>query len=103
MHTLVTTVATDQPTYVNRNKATISAVVTDGANRVAGASVHFEILAPNGTKYSLTAATGATGVAQFTYTVSSKQNGVGTYHVNATATLSSYQSGSGSTSFLVTR
>jgi WD40 repeat protein len=100
--TLDVLVSTDKASYINRSKATILVSVTDGQNAVAGSAVSTAVVSPNGTRTSFSGKTGSNGVAVFSYTVNSKQ-GVGTYKVSSTAALAGWTSGTGSTTFLVTR
>jgi hypothetical protein len=100
--TLNVSVVTDKTSYISRSRASITATVDDGVNRVAGAAVHMAVTTASGTVQSADAITDANGVALFGYSVN-KRYGLGTYTVVVTASKSGYNSGSGSTGFSVTR
>jgi serine protease len=101
--TLAVTVSTDKASYVNRNTVYITTLVTDGSAAVEGASVSLEVTTANGKKSTGSGTTGADGKITFTYKVDSKTGGVGTYTAASTASKSGYTSGSGLTTFTVTR
>ncbi|MHC4601214.1 MAG: hypothetical protein ACYS47_19645, partial [Planctomycetota bacterium] len=101
--TLVVTVVTDKPSYVNRETVLFTVTVTDGVNPVQGAAVHLVVRTASERILSGDAITDSQGVALFTYRIMSKRDGVGTYNVDATATKSGYLDGTGSTTFEVTR
>lgn len=94
-------VGTDQPSYT-RGTALITVLVTDdGGAAVAGASVSVSIDTPSGKVYSGSATTDASGQVTFSYRTNANKDGSGTYYVDATATLTGYTPGSGSTTFTV--
>jgi subtilisin family serine protease len=94
-------VATDKPSYVNKNTVRILVSVTDGVNNISGATVSAQVTSAKGAVKSYSGTTGANGVATFSYAVNSKSTGTGTYSVNASASKSGYVSASDSTTFLV--
>jgi len=98
--TLTVAVTTDKATYVNRDKATLTATVTDGSSAVASAAVHFAIAAPN-KSLGCDATTDGSGTAICRYTVNTKRDGVGDYTVTVTATRDGYSDGTASTTFRV--
>lgn len=94
-------VTTDQASYSKGTAQITVSVTDDGGAAVAGASVSVTILTADGTQYSGSATTDATGEATFSYRVNAKKDGSGTYTVDATASLTGYTPGSGSTTFTV--
>jgi len=98
---LVVTITTDKAAYTNLQTAVITVNVTDGSNPVSGAAVSMTITTANNKKSTNSGTTNASGVVTFTYKINSKANGTGTYTVSATASKSGYNSGSGSTTFIV--
>lgn len=97
---LTVTVTTDRASYVNRDKATFTATVTDGSSAVASAAVHFAVTAPN-KSLACDATTDGSGTATCRYTVNTKRDGVGDYTVTATASKAGYTEGSDTTTFVV--
>lgn len=98
---LMVTVTTDQSTYGDRQNVAITTTVTDGVNPVSGASVAVTINTANGNTKTFSGTTGADGTASFTYKTFIRKDGAGSYLVEATATLTSYSDGFGSTTFTV--
>jgi len=98
---LVVTVTTDKASYVKNEYAIITVSVTDGSSAVSGASVSVAITTPFNNVYVGTGTTDSSGQTAFSFRVTPNKEGFGTYYVDATATLSGYTSGSGSTTFLV--
>ena len=78
----------------------ITVTVTDP---VAGAAVHVALETANGKNLAGNNTTNGSGVAGFTYKVNPKKDGEGTYSVVATASKDGFESGSGSTTFEVTK
>ena len=99
---LSVSVTTDQGSYSNRDRVIITAHVTDGASPVSGASVNIVLTTADGGLLSCNPTSNSSGDAVCTYKVNSKRDGVGTYTVDATASTSGYDSGSGSITFEVT-
>lgn len=102
---LVATVATDKPSYTAGQTVRITTTVKNNAGSlVSGASVRVVITGPNGRATSTTTTTSSAGTFVWPWRTSSftrSYYGAGTYTVTATATKSGFQSGSGSTSFLL--
>ena len=101
--TLSVTATTDKASYVNKKTVLITVMVTDGTNAVEGAAAHVVVTTANGKKLAGDGTTNKEGVAQFKYKVNSKRDGVGTYTVDPTASKDGFTSGSGSTTFEVTK
>ena len=99
---LSVTVTTDQDSYSNRDRVTITANVTDSTDPVSGASVNIAITTGNGNRLACNPTTNSSGDAVCTYRVNANRDGRGTYESTATATKSGYTSGTGSTTFEVT-
>ena len=97
------TVTTDEDSYVNRENVQITVTVTDGTNPVEDADVQVVVTTANGNKLAGDGTTNNDGVAKFRFKVNSKRHGVGTYTVDATASKDGFESGSGSTTFKVTK
>jgi serine protease len=98
---LSVTVSTDKAVYTNGNTAYITVSVSDGTDPVSGAAVSLEIITANNRTVTGSGTTGSNGTVVFSYRVNRNQGGVGTYTVNATASKSGYESGSGSATFQV--
>lgn len=79
------TVETDKASYVHGEQAKIKVTVTDGVNPVSGAAVTVTLTTANGRLLSGSSQTNDQGVANFTYKVNSKRDGVGTYTLDAEA------------------
>ena len=62
-----------------------------------------DLTTANEKKFAGEGTTDESGVAKFIYKVNSKRDGVGTYTLDATASKAGYTSGSGSTTFAVTK
>ena len=101
---LAVTVTTNKASYTAGQTVTVTVVVKDnGGSPVSGASVQAVITGANGRTTSKSGTTSATGAFAWSWGTSSFSRtlyGRGTYRVNATATKSGYQSGSGATSFI---
>ena len=93
---------TDKPSYVNRETVTITVTVTDGTDPVPGAAVSRVVTTASGRTLSADGTTDGNGVATFTYKVNKKRDGIGTYTVDAAASVDGFDSGAGSTAFEVT-
>jgi serine protease len=101
--TLSVLVSTDKPSYVNANQAIITIDVSDGPNPVSDALVDLLITGANGKQATGSGTTDGSGNVVFKWKINSKVYGVGTYTVTATASKEGFTSGSGSTTFLVTK
>ena len=101
--TLSVSVATDKSSYVNRNKVSITATVTDGVNRVSGAAAHLDLTTPDGGQVSSDTTTDASGIARFQYNINVRRDGAGASTVKVTASKAGYNSGSGTTSYTESR
>lgn len=99
--TLHVAVSTDQASYSKGTAQITVSVTDDGGAAVAGASVSVSITTPSGKVYNGSATTDSAGQATFSYRVNAKKDGSGLYSVDATATLTGYTPGSGSTTFTV--
>jgi serine protease len=100
--TLVATIGTDKQTYINGEKVTITVTVKDqNSAPVASASVSVKLTPPSGTPTTYNGTTGTTGVYSFTYRISTRKTGTGTYNLLATVSKTGYVSATASTSFLV--
>jgi subtilisin family serine protease len=97
---LIVTVAPRSSSYKIGDTAYIDVTVTDGTNAVASAAVHLVITTASGKRYSGDGTTNSSGVAVFNFKIK-KPDGTGNYTVDATASKSGYDSGSGSTMFTV--
>lgn len=93
-------VATDKSSYKIGETVYITVTVTDGSSPVADASVTVTVLTASGKAYSGSGTTGSDGVVRFRYKIRSS-DGKGTYTVTADASKTGYESGTGSTTFLV--
>ena len=100
--TLSVKVETDRRTYQNRDTVTITVTVTDGTGPVSGAAVHIQLTAPKRV-LACNVTTSASGVVQCTHKVNVKRDGEGTHTVDATASKSGFNSGSGSITFEATK
>jgi hypothetical protein len=91
-------VTPSQTAYTMGQTAVISAYVSANGSPMPGANVTFKMIRPNGKNVTAYAVTGANGVAVYSYRFNKKQDPLGTYSVNSTASLNNV-SGSGSASF----
>ena len=99
---LFVTVATDKASYTKNQTATITVSVVDqNAAAVAGASVTTTITTGNGNVYVGSGTTNTAGQAFFSLRINPNKDGTGTYYVDATASLTGYDDGTGSTTFTV--
>jgi len=73
---------------------------TENGSLVSGAAVRVEITTASNRMYTADGTTGTDGTATFSLKLK-RPDGTGTYHVNATASKSGHESGSGSTTFTV--
>jgi len=92
-------VSTNKPSYARNQQVTVTATVTAGGAPVANAAVTFTLTKADGSLVSGSATTASNGAAVYKYRVKPKAP-VGTYQVNANASLSGI-SGSATTSFVV--
>jgi len=94
-------VSTENPPYQIGDRVYISVEVSDYASGelIGGATVNIQITTPN-KLYTNGATTNAAGVAEFQFKIK-KPDGTGGYTINAEASVSGYDPGSGSTTFLV--
>jgi PKD repeat protein len=99
--TLSVGVSTEYPAYKIGDRVYITVEVSDdlSGEPVAGAAVNIRIATPN-RQYTNGATANAAGVAEFQFKIK-KPDGVGEYTINAEASVSGYDPGSGSTTFLV--
>jgi len=88
--------------YTRTQKATVTATVTVLGAPVANAKVSFAMTKADGSIITSSATTGANGVASFAYAFNKRSDPIGTYKV-ATESKVSGLTGSGSTSFSVTK
>ena len=93
--TLNVVVVTDKEFLKNRDKVRITATVTDGINPVEGASVHVDVRTSNGNRLAEVGTTDKKGRAEFRMRVDARDDGCGTYTVNAIAFKHDFKSGSG--------
>lgn len=99
---LTVDVVTDQTSYRNREKVIITVYVSlAGALPVAGAGAHVAVITANGTRLVGDRLTNSLGNAAFSYRVDARKHGYGTYTVDASATMASFDPGSNSTTFEV--
>lgn len=102
---LAVTVTTNKASYTAGQTVTITTLVKDnGGSPVSGASVQVVIKGANGRTTSKSGTTSTTGTFVWswgTWSFTRTLYGRGTYTVNATATKSGYQSGSGATTGFV--
>jgi hypothetical protein len=102
---LAVTVTTNKASYTAGQTVTITTLVKDnGGSPVSGASVQVVIKGANGRTTSKSGTTSTTGTFVWSWGTSSFTRtlyGRGTYTVNATATKSDYQSGSGATTSFI--
>ncbi len=99
--TLSVSVATNKASYVDRETVAVTVTVTDGSAPVVGASVTATITTAKNTVKTFSGTTGANGEFSFNYRISTRKDGTGIFTVDATATMAGYESGSGSTTFIV--
>jgi len=100
---LTVSVLTDSPPYTIGETVNITVKVTTDVSPVEGASVHVELITGRGAvRYTGDATTNGDGEAYFQYTIANR-DGTGTYTVTADASHPDYGSGSGSTTFEVTK
>ena len=99
---LTETVGTDKTTYIGGQKVYMSARVMKGSVPVAGVTVSFVTLKPNGTKNTQTGTSDSNGYARASYLTSKSSSMRGTYQLTANAASGS-QTATAKTSFSVTR
>jgi subtilisin family serine protease len=98
---LFVTVTTNKSVYQMNETVRITVVVQDeNDGAVSAASVSFQITTASGRNYSGSATTDSDGAAVLDFKIK-RPDGWGTYSVSASASLSGYQSGAGSTTFVV--
>jgi hypothetical protein len=88
--------------YTRTQKATVTATVTVLGSPIANATVSFSMTKADGSVVTSKAVTAANGVASFVYAFNKRTDPIGTYRI-ASQTQASGLSGSGSTSFSVTK
>jgi serine protease len=98
---LSVSVSTEYTAYRIGDRVYITVEVSDDSSGepVVGATVEIQIITPN-KQYTSGATTNAAGVAEFQFKIK-KPDGIGKYTINADASVSGYDPGSGSTTFLV--
>jgi subtilisin family serine protease len=101
--TLSVSVVTDKSSYVNGNRVSFTATVTDGASRISGVAAALTLVTANGRQVNYNVTTDSNGIAKFQYKINSNRDGVGTCTATVTASQSGSNSGSGSATFMVTR
>ena len=94
---------TDKFSYVNGNRVSFTATVTDGASRISGVAVSLTLVTASGRQVNYNATTDSNGIAKFQYKINSSRDGVGAYTATVAGSKSGYNSGSGSATFTVTR
>lgn len=100
---LAVAVSTNQASYTQNSWVYITITVTNSATGtlVSGASVTVTVTAPNGAVSTGSGTTNSNGSVTFKYRISPNA-AIGTYTVNASASATGYNSGTGSTTFTVT-
>jgi len=98
--TMSVTVSTDRSSYSRGSTARITVTAKDQTtgSLLAGASVTITVTSPTGSKWTSSGRTASNGRVTFNYRIGSTR---GTYSIAATVTLTGYQTGTGSGSFLV--
>jgi hypothetical protein len=97
------TVGTDKSTYIAGQKVYMSARVLKGGVAVAGASVSFVALKPNGVnKVTLSGTTDSNGYARATLSTGKSAGSIGTYQLTASTTSGS-QTATAKTTFSVSK
>jgi hypothetical protein len=91
--------STDRGSYNHQQAVSMTSNVSASGSPVAGASVSYLIIKPNGTTVTQSAMTGTNGVATIQYRPK-KQDPSGTYQIRETATKNGVQ-GTGNTSFVL--
>ncbi len=101
--TLSVSIDSPAPTdvFANRAKVAIKISVTDGGSAVSGAAVSVVVTGVTGKSTTLAGTTGPDGSVSFSFKVNTGLYGVGTYTIDATATMDGYDPGSASGSFIV--
>jgi hypothetical protein len=100
---LTETVGTDKSTYIAGQKVYMSARVLKGGVAVAGASVSFVALKPNGVnKVTLSGTTDSNGYARATLSTGKSAGSIGTYQLTASTTSGS-QTATAKTTFSVSK
>ncbi len=92
-------VSTNQSSYTRGQTASVTVKVTSGGSPVAKAAVGFTIIKSSGSKVTASATTGSNGTATYKLRLS-KQDPVGTYQADASATANG-QSATAATTFTV--
>jgi len=99
--TLSISVSTEYPAYKIGDRVYITVEVSDdlSGEPVSGATINIQITTPS-KQYTDGATTNAAGDAEFQFKIK-KPDGIGVYTINAEASVSGYEPGSSSTTFLV--
>jgi len=95
-------VVTDKSSYASGNRVYFTTTVTDGVNRIAGAAASLTLVTASGRQVNYSATTDSNGIAKFQYKISTNRDGAGTCTATVNGSMSGYNSGSGSTTFVVT-
>ena len=99
---LVVTVGTDKESYTNLQKVSITVTVKDqNGSPVSGASVSASVAGTLGQPTAFSGLTGTSGSVTFSYRISTRKTGTGTYTIQATAAKTGFLSGSAVDTFLV--
>ena len=99
---LTVNVSTGKGVYANREVVLITANVKDSEGvGVSGSAVHMTVETASGRLLGCDPTTDSSGEAACTYKVNAKRDGIGTYTVNADASMAGYDPGSNSTIFEV--
>ncbi len=93
-------VRTDKGTYTIGERMLITVTVTADGSAVEGVAVDVQIITPTGKRYVGEVTTDSVGEAAFKFKIK-KPDGAGTYNVDADASKSGYDPGSGSITFEV--
>ncbi len=99
---LAVSIATNKTSYINNETVAIIVTVVDQDSvPVVGASVALKITPPKGKVINLSGITGPDGTVKFFHKVSTGKNGVGTYNLEATATMTGFTPAVATSSFNV--
>jgi PKD repeat protein len=97
---LSVSISTDNSTYSRGDRVFITVNVSDELSEPAGGAVVDIQITTQNKQYTNSATTNAAGVVEFQFKIK-KPDGTGVYTINAEASVSGYNPGSGSTTFLV--
>ena len=101
--TLSVAVVTDKSSYASGNRVYFTTTVTDGVNRISGATASLALVTANGRRVNYNATTDGNGIAKFQYKIGSNRDGVGTFTATVTAFKNGYNSANGTATFTVTQ